>query len=49
VFSQDVQAYVARDWAAVRDAKDACWAERLSRLGPAEGLRIAEERLPGRD
>ncbi|HUL76168.1 MAG TPA: hypothetical protein VL691_02815 [Vicinamibacteria bacterium] len=41
--SQDIRAYMARDWAAVRDAKDAYWAERVGRLGPAEGLRIAEE------
>lgn len=34
---------MARDWAAVRDAKDAYWAERIERLGPAEGFRIAEE------
>jgi hypothetical protein len=34
---------MARDWGAVRDAKDAFWAERIARLGPAEGLRIAEE------
>jgi hypothetical protein len=43
VTTQDIQAYMARDWAAVRDAKDAYWAERVERLGPAEGLRIAEE------
>lgn len=34
---------MARDWTAVRDAKDAYWAERVGRLGPAEGLRIADE------
>lgn len=41
--AQDIRAYMARDWDAVRDAKDAYWAERVGRLGPAEGLRIAEE------
>lgn len=33
---------MARDWSLVRDSKDAYWAERIERLGPAEGLRIAE-------
>jgi hypothetical protein len=41
--ARDIRAYVARDWARVRDAKDAYWAERIERLGPAEGFRIAEE------
>ena len=40
---QDVKAYMARDWAAVRDAKDAYWADRIARLGHSEGFRIAEE------
>lgn len=35
--------YVSRDWAAVREAKDQYWAERIERLGPVEGLRIAGE------
>ena len=35
--------YVSRDWDAARDAKDAYWAERVARLGPEEGLRIADE------
>lgn len=43
MIARDIRAYMARDWAAVRDAKDAYWAERIERLGPAEGLRIAEE------
>jgi len=34
---------MARDWAAARQNKDAYWGERIARLGPAEGLRIAEE------
>ena len=34
---------MARDWAAVRASKDAFWARRIARLGPAEGLRIADE------
>jgi hypothetical protein len=43
MISRDIRAYLARDWAAARDAKDAYWAERIERLGPAEGLRIGEE------
>lgn len=35
--------FVARDWSAVRAAKDDYWAARIRRLGPAEGLRIADE------
>lgn len=35
--------YLARDWAAVRDSKDAALAGRLDRLGPAESLRMADE------
>ena len=34
VISRDIRAYLARDWAAARDAKDAYWAERIERLGP---------------
>lgn len=41
--ARGIRDYVNRDWAAVRDAKDAYWAERIERLGPAEGFRIAEE------
>ena len=37
----------ARSWHATgsgpRDAKDAYWAARIRRLGPAEGIRIADE------
>jgi hypothetical protein len=43
VITRDIQAYMARDWEAVRAAKDRYWAERIRRLGPAEGLRIADE------
>lgn len=33
---------MARDWSAVRGAKDQYWAERIRRLGALEALRIAE-------
>ncbi len=35
---------MARDWAAVRESKEAALAERLDRLGPAESLRMADAR-----
>ena len=38
-----IRAFVSRDWQRVRDWKDAYWAERIRRLGPIEGLRIADE------
>jgi hypothetical protein len=43
MIARDIRAFMARDWAAARDAKDAYWAERIRRLGPAEGFRVAEE------
>jgi hypothetical protein len=41
--TRGIHEYVSRDWAAARDAKDAYWADRIDRLGPMEGLRIADE------
>ena len=41
--TRGIREFMARDWGAARDAKDAYWAERISRLGAIEGLRIAEE------
>jgi hypothetical protein len=43
VITDGIREYVARDWAAARANKDAYWAERIARLGPREGLRIAGE------
>ena len=43
VITRGIRGYVSRDWAAARDAKDDYWAERIARLGPIEGLRIADE------
>jgi len=43
VITREIQSYVARDWAAARESKDAFWATRIARLGPFEGLRIADE------
>ena len=43
VITRGIREFVSRDWRAVREAKDAYWGERVARLGPLEGLRIAEE------
>jgi len=43
VISRGIDEFLARDWNAVRRAKDQYWAERIARLGPIEGFRIAEE------
>lgn len=43
VITRGLRAFVARDWAAARAAKDAFWARRIARLGPIEGFRIADE------
>jgi hypothetical protein len=43
VVTRDIDAFVCRDWASARDAKNQYWAERIGRLGAREGLRIAEE------
>lgn len=43
MITRDIRDYVSRDWEAARRSKDAHWAERIARLGPVEGFRIAEE------
>ena len=43
VITRDIRDYVSRDWAAVRRAKDLYWRDRIARLGPAEGVRMAEQ------
>jgi hypothetical protein len=43
VITRGIRDFVSRDWAAVREAKDAYWGERIARLGPIEAFRIAEE------
>ena len=40
---RDIQAFVQRDWDSVRAAKERYWAERIRKLGPAEGFRIGDE------
>jgi len=43
VITRHIREYMSRDWAAARERKEAYWAERISRLGPAEAWRIADE------
>jgi hypothetical protein len=43
VITRGIREFVGRDWTAVRESKDAYWAARIERLGPIEGLRIADE------
>jgi hypothetical protein len=43
VITRGIRELVGRDWAAVRENKDAYWAARIDRLGPIEGIRIADE------
>lgn len=43
MITRGIKAFLSRDWRAVREAKDDYWADRIARLGPQEGLRIADE------
>jgi hypothetical protein len=43
VITRGIREFIDRDWDAVRESKDAYWSERISRLGPLEGLRVADE------
>lgn len=43
VVTRGIREFMARDWAAARRLKDAYWGDRIARLGPLEGLRIADE------
>ncbi len=43
MITRGIRDLVARDWSAARRMKDAYWAERIARLGPVEGFRIAGE------
>lgn len=43
MITRGIREFVARDWQAVRDAKDAYWGDRIGRLGPLEGLTVAEQ------
>jgi hypothetical protein len=42
MITDDIQAYMSRDWDAARRRKDEYLAERIARLGPMEAFRMAE-------
>jgi hypothetical protein len=41
--TRGIREFMGRAWDDARRAKDAYWGERIARLGPLEGLRIADE------
>ena len=43
MITRGLRSFLDRDWAAVRDAKDAYWTEVTRVRGPLEALRIADE------
>jgi hypothetical protein len=43
VITRGIRELVSRDWDRARRAKDTYWGERVSRLGAAEGFRVADE------
>ena len=43
MITDGIREFMGRDWHAARAAKDAYWSERVARLGPLEGLRVADE------
>lgn len=43
VITRGIHEFVSRDWQAARDNKIVYWGERIARLGPLEGFRVAEE------
>ena len=40
--TEGIREFVARDWRLVRASKEDAWLERVDRMGPGEGLRMAE-------
>ncbi len=43
VITRGIREFIARDWRAARDAKDAYWSQRIATLGPLEAFRIGEQ------
>jgi len=43
VVTRAIREFANRDWNAARESKETYWGERIARLGPIEGLRIAED------
>ena len=42
VITRGIREFVARDWQAARDSKDAYWSARIARLGPLEAFQVGE-------
>ena len=42
MITRGIRDFVERDWAAVRQSKDAYWGARIARLGPLEAFRVGE-------
>jgi hypothetical protein len=43
VITRGIRELVARDWDAARRNKESYWGERIGRLGPLEGFRVADD------
>jgi hypothetical protein len=43
VITRGIRDFMARNWQAVRENKEAYWGDRISRLGAAEAFRVTEE------
>jgi hypothetical protein len=43
VITDGIREFMARDWRAAREAKDAYWSERIASHGPLEALRIGDQ------
>lgn len=43
VITRAIREFVSRDWDAARESKDQYWGQRIARLGPLEGFRIADQ------
>jgi hypothetical protein len=41
--TRGIREYMSREWNAARQRKDGYWGERIARLGPVEGFRVADE------
>lgn len=43
MLTDGIRDFMRRNWRGLRERKDAHWADRIAKLGPAEGLRIGDE------
>lgn len=42
MITRGIREFVARDWQAARESKDAYWGARIARLGPLEAFQVGE-------